>query len=36
MYAARDFSEKHDFTLFTYPIKFEKLFTISSKRLIKF
>jgi hypothetical protein len=36
IYAARDFSDKYDYDLFKYPIKFEKLFIISLKRLIKF
>ncbi len=28
IYAARDFSDKYDFALFKYPIKFIKLFVI--------
>ncbi len=36
MYAARNFSDKYDFALFKYPIKFMKLFIISLIRLIKF
>jgi hypothetical protein len=36
IYAARDFSDKYDFALFKYPIKFMKLFIISLKILIKF
>ncbi len=36
IYAARDFSDKCDFALFKYPIKFMKLFIIYLKRLIKF
>jgi hypothetical protein len=35
-YAARDFSDKYDFALFKYPIKFMKLFITSLKILIKF
>ncbi len=35
-YAVRDFSDKYDFALFKYPIKFIKLLIISLKRLIKF
>ncbi len=36
IYAARDFSDKYDFALFKYQIKFMKLFIISLKILIKF
>ncbi len=35
IYAARNFSDKYDFALFKYPIKFMKLFIISLKRLNK-
>jgi hypothetical protein len=35
-YAARDFSDKYDFALFKYPIKFMKFLIISPKRLNKF
>ncbi len=36
IYAARDFSDKYDFALFKYPIKFMKLFIISLKILINY
>jgi hypothetical protein len=36
IYAAREFSDKYDFALFKYPIKFMKFLIISSKRLNKF
>ncbi len=36
IYAARDFSDKYDFALFKYPIKFMKFLIISLERLIKF
>jgi hypothetical protein len=36
IYAARDCTDKHDFDLFKYPIKYMKLIIISLKRLIKF
>jgi hypothetical protein len=36
MYAARDFSDKYDFALFKYPIKFVKFLIISLIRLNKF
>jgi hypothetical protein len=36
IYAARDFSDKYDFALFKYPIKFVKFLIISLKRLNKF
>jgi hypothetical protein len=35
IYATRDFSDKYDFALFKYPIKFMILFIISLQRLIK-
>jgi hypothetical protein len=35
IYAVRDFSEKYDFALFKYPIKFTKFLIISSKRFKK-
>jgi hypothetical protein len=35
IYAASEFSEKYDFVLFKYPIKFMKFLIISSKRLNK-
>jgi hypothetical protein len=35
IYAARDFSDKYDFALFKYPIKFVKLLITSSNRLFK-
>jgi hypothetical protein len=34
IYAARDFSDKYDFALFKYRIKFMKLFIKSLKKLI--
>jgi hypothetical protein len=36
IYAARDFSDKYDFALFKYSIKFVKFLLISLKRLNKF
>ncbi len=36
IYAARDFSDKSDFALFKYPIKFMKFLIISLKILNKF
>ncbi len=35
-YAARDFSDKYDFAIFRYPIKFMKFLIISLKRLFTF
>jgi hypothetical protein len=35
IYAVRDFSDKCDFALFKYPIKFIKFLVISSKKLNK-
>jgi hypothetical protein len=35
IYAARDFSDKYEFALFKYPIKFMKLFIRSLKILNK-
>jgi hypothetical protein len=36
IYAARDFSNKYDFALFKYQIKFVKFLIISLKKLNKF
>jgi hypothetical protein len=36
IYAARDFSDKYDFAIFKFLIKFMKLFIRTLKRLIKF
>ncbi len=36
LYAARDFSDKYDFALFTYLIKFVNLRLIASKKIPKF
>ncbi len=36
IYAARDFSDKYDFALFKYLIKFVKFLVISLKRFNKF